>query len=132
MPALDTNVLVRFLVQDGPGQLASAQRLIRRCIEAQQPLFVPITVTLELEWVLRSNFKRPKDEVMAVLSGLLSAAELTLESEAAVEIALGSYAEGSAGFSDCVHAALAVQAGHEPLWTFDKAAAKVDGAALLS
>ena len=132
MPALDTNVLVRFLVQDDAGQLATARRLMERCIAAQQPLFVPITVTLELEWVLRSNFKRPKDEVISVLSGLLSATELALESEGAVEVALASYAEGSADFSDCVHAALAVQAGHKPLWTFDKAAARVDGAALLT
>jgi predicted nucleic-acid-binding protein len=48
MPALDTNVLVRYIVQDDPAQLAAAQRLIRRCVDEQLVLFVPITVTLEL------------------------------------------------------------------------------------
>ncbi|WP_085315001.1 PIN domain-containing protein [Derxia lacustris] len=132
MPALDTNVLVRFLVQDDAAQLAAAQRLINRCVQADEPLFVPVTVTLELEWVLRSNFKRPKVGVLSVLSDLLSTRELTFESEGAIEVALRSYADGTADFSDCVHTALAIQAGYAPLWTFDKAAAKVEGASLLT
>ncbi|KAB2944396.1 MAG: twitching motility protein PilT, partial [Burkholderiaceae bacterium] len=53
MPALDTNVLVRYVVEDDAKQLAAARRLIRRCINEGRALFVPVTVTLELEWVLR-------------------------------------------------------------------------------
>jgi predicted nucleic-acid-binding protein len=49
-------------------------------------------------------------------------------SESAVELALALYAQGSADYSDCMHVALAVQAGQRPLWTFDKAASKVAGA----
>jgi predicted nucleic-acid-binding protein len=49
MPALDTNVLVRYIVQDDSAQLVTAQRLNCRCVSEQLTLFVPITVTLELE-----------------------------------------------------------------------------------
>jgi predicted nucleic-acid-binding protein len=49
LAALDTNVLVRFLVQDDPAQGKTAAGLIRSGIEASQPLFVPITVLLALE-----------------------------------------------------------------------------------
>ncbi len=56
MAALDTNVLVRFLVQDDAAQGEAAARLIRNGIRAGTPLFVPVTVRLELEWVLRSAF----------------------------------------------------------------------------
>lgn len=132
MPALDTNVLVRYIVQDDLAQLATAQRLIRRCVSEQLTLFVPITVTLELEWVLRSNFEFKKDDIIGALSDLLSAAELTLESERALEVALDLYRGGNADFADCVHIALASQAGEQPLWTFDKGAAKVAGAQMLS
>lgn len=132
MPALDTNVLVRYIVQDDLDQWAAAQRLIRRCVSEQLTLFVPITVTLELEWVLRSNFGFKKGEIIGALSDLLSAAELTLESERALELALDLYRGGSADFADCVHIALAAQAGEQPLWTFDKGAAKVAGAQMLS
>lgn len=128
MPALDTNALVRYVVEDDVAQLAAAKRLIRKCVSEGQTLFVPVTVTLELEWVLRSSFESAKDEVMQVLSSLFSAAELTFESEHALEVALQLYRKGPADFADCLHIALAAQAGELPLWTFDKRAAKVNGA----
>lgn len=131
MPALDTNVLVRYVVQDDRGQLAAAKRLIGRCVAEDLSLFVPVTVALELEWVLRAGFGYVKDDVLQVLSNLFSAAELTFESERALEVALQLYREGSADFADCLHIALATAVGEQPLRTFDKGAAKVIGAQLL-
>jgi predicted nucleic-acid-binding protein len=132
MAALDTNILVRYLVEDDEAQLAAAKKLIRSALAAGETLFIPISVTLELEWVLRSNFKFNKEQVTTTLSSLLATAELTFESESAAEIALALYKNGNADFSDCVHIALAHMAGESPLWTFDRAAAKIDGAKLLT
>ena len=132
MAALDTNVLVRFLIQDDDKQGLLARELIRSALKKGEPLFVPLTVMLELEWVLRSNFGFDKADIIQTLSSLLTAVELSFESEAAVEVALELFRQNKADFSDCVHIALSHAAGMEPLWTFDKAAAKVDGATLLS
>lgn len=132
MPALDTNVLVRYLVQDDAAQLAAARRLIRKCVNEQQTLFVPVTVTLELEWVLRSSFGYGKETTIGALSSLFSAAELSFEAERALEVALDLYRNRQADFADCLHIALAAQAGEQPLWTFDKGAAKLSGARLLA
>ena len=68
MAALDTNILVRFLIDDDDddaAQLAAARRLIRRCITAGETLFVPVTVALEIEWVLRSSFGFDKPTAIA-------------------------------------------------------------------
>lgn len=132
MPALDTNVLVRYLVQDDASQLAAARRLISRCVAEGTTLFVPVTVVLELEWVLRSSFGFDKNDVLTTLSSLFSANELTFESERALEVALQLFRKGSADFADCLHVALATQAGEQPLWTFEKGAAKVSGAQWLA
>ena len=132
MAALDTNVLVRFLMQDEPAQLRSAQRLIRNSLGAGELLFVPVTVALELEWVLRSRFELGKPAVLQTFSQLLSTVELRFEAAACIEWALRQYKDATADFSDCLHAALAGQAGEQPLWTFDKAAAKLAGARLLA
>jgi predicted nucleic-acid-binding protein len=131
MPALDTNVLVRYVVQDDSGQLAAARRLIGRFVAEGRSLFIPVTVTLELEWVLRASFGYRKDDVLQTLSNLFSAAELSFESERALEVALQLYREGSAEFADCLHIALAADAGEQPLWTFDKGAARVIGAQVI-
>ena len=132
MAALDTNILVRYLVRDDARQLALAKKLISAAVHAGETLYVPVTVMLELEWVLRSGFTLKKDQVILALASLLASAELSFESEAAVEIALALYKNGAADLSDCVHIALAHAAGERPLWTFDRAAAKIAGAQLLS
>jgi len=132
MAALDTNLLVRFLVQDDAAQGEAATTLIRNSVRSGHTLFVPVTVMLELEWVLRSAFGFDKAAVLQAVSRLLGSFELRFESEGAVEAALAQYERASADFSDCLHAALALQAGEQPLWTFDKAASKVDGARLLT
>ena len=132
MASLDTNVLVRYLVQEDEQQFLRARKLIRAAVRAGETLYIPITVMLELEWVLRSNFKLSKVQVTSTLSALLSSHELSFESETAVEVTLALYVKGTADFADCMHVALAHMAGESPLWTFDRAAAKVDGAKLLA
>ena len=132
MASLDTNVLVRFLVRDDADQAAAATSLIRSAVRKGEPLFVPVTVLLELEWVLRSAFGFDKPAVLQALFGLLGSFELAFESEGAIEMALAQYGRSAADFSDCLHVALAQQANQSPLWTFDKAAAKLDGAKLLA
>ena len=72
MPALDTNVLVRYVVQDDTVQLAAAKRLISRCLAEGLSIFVPVTVVLELEWVLRASFGYVKDDPVE-LEGTLPA-----------------------------------------------------------
>ena len=84
MAALDTNILVRFLVEDDAAQLAAARKLITRCVNSGETLYVPVTVSLELEWVLRSSFGFDKEAVTLTLSQLLSSSELTFESEGAL------------------------------------------------
>ena len=132
MPALDTNVLARYIVRDDTVQLAAAKRLISRCVAEGSTLFVPVTVVLELEWVLRSSFEFGKNIVLLTLSSLFSATELSFESERALEVALQLFRKSSADFADCLHVALATLANEQPLWTFDKGAARVSGAQLLA
>ena len=93
-------------------------------------LFVPVSVALELEWVLRSNFEFAKDDVISALSALAAAEGVSFESETALEFALEAHQQGAADFADSVHAALAAKAGEAPLWTSDRKAARVPGAQL--
>jgi len=132
MAALDTNVLLRFLLQDDAAQAAAARRLIRAAAEAGDTLYVPVSVALELEWVLRSRFKMNRAAVVQTFSTLLETVELRFAAAGAVEWALNRYEETGADFGDCMHTALASLAGEAPMWTFDKSASKLTGAALLA
>jgi predicted nucleic-acid-binding protein len=114
-------------IQPGPASASLTSAAVPFVAEGQS-LFVPVTVTLELEWVLRARYEVGKEDVLRVLSNLFSAAELSFESERALEVALHLYRDGPADFADCLHIALAAEAGEQPLWTFDKGAARVAGA----
>lgn len=131
MPGLDTNVLVRWLVQDDDAQTARAQRAIETALTARAPLFVPITVLLELEWVLRSRYRFDKTDVIGTVNALLEAKELTLQSEAAVEQALHWFRQGPAEFADCLNAGLCSHDGAPPLLTFDEGAARLPNTRLI-
>ena len=82
MPALDTNVLVRHLVQDDAAQAAAAAALLRRAIDSGELLFVALTVSLELEWVLRSRYRVHKSDALSAFEGLLASRELQFQQEA--------------------------------------------------
>ena len=102
MAALDTNVLVRFLIQDDARQGFQARQLVDAALTRGETLFIPINVLLELEWVLRSNFEFPKDQIITTLSSLLSATELVFEAEASAEVALELFRQNKADFADCM------------------------------
>lgn len=133
MAALDTNILVRWLVQDDAAQTTAVAALFAAQATDTMRWFVPVTVLLELEWVLRSRYRFDKTAVIHALDALLSTAELDLQHEAAIEQALWHYRPaGAPDFADCLHTALASHLGHGPLITLDQRAAKLQGAQLLS
>lgn len=129
--SLDTNVLVRLIVRDDEAQTVLVTKLLDRHRRRSESLWVPVTVMLELEWVLRSRYKFAKAEVIRALSSLLTTMELIFESEGALEQALASYEEGGADFGEYLHLALAQYGLALPFWTFDAKASKAVGARLL-
>ncbi len=127
MLGIDTNVLVRFLVQDDAEQFEKASKLIKREVTAGRPVFVNQLVLLETEWVLRSRYAAPKDKIIAALSGLLEAVDVQLEDEAVIEEALYMWKDASADFADCLIGAKNRRMGCRATATFDVGAAKLPG-----
>ena len=132
MAALDTNVLVRWLTDDDANQSAVVASLLEATAKNDARLFVPITVMLETEWVLRSRYRFDKPSVTTALDALMGVIELELQNEPALEQALWLYKQtGSPDFADCLHVALVSQACQRPFLTFDERASKRDGVQLL-
>jgi predicted nucleic-acid-binding protein len=131
MPGVDTNVLVRWLVEDDEKQTARVQRLFESARVDEMPLFVSATVMLELEWVLRSRYQFDKATVVGTFAALLETQELEFQNEAALEHALHLYRQVNADFADCLHAGLCAAAARTPLLTFDQRAARLPNAQLL-
>ena len=111
MRALDTNVLVRALVQDDAAQARRAQA----CLSAQ-PVYIPVTVFLELEWVLRSRYGSSPRTIADAMEKLAILENAVIGEQAAVVAAAGKMRQGW-DFADALHHALA--AGCDDFATFD-------------
>ena len=127
MLGVDTNVLVRFLVRDDEAQFEKARKLIKREIAAGRRVFVSQLVLLETEWVLRSRYGLPKDQIIVAISGLLDAADVRFEDEPAIEEALFIWKETAADFADCLIGAKNRRLGCRATATFDVRASKLPG-----
>lgn len=97
MRAVDTNVLARYYLGDHPAQARLAAKLL-----AGGGVFVPKTVVLELEWVLRSVADQPGGKVADCLAHLIALPGITIEDYEQVELALRHYRDG-VDFADALH-----------------------------
>ena len=132
MAALDTNVLVRWLAGDDVAQCDAVARLLHTSLAQGERFYVPVTVLLETEWVLRSRYRFSRNQVAQVMDVLLGTLELELQDEPAIERALWLFKHNeSADFADCLHVGLAHLAAQAPLITLDKRASRLIGARLL-
>ena len=131
MIALDTNVLVRFLVQDNPEQARLATELMDGLTDRDQGL-VGGKVLVELVWVLERAYGFSHSDIAAARDGLLSSVEVLVEDADNVATAVDRYRNDGFGFSDLMIAAAARRAGASELVTSDRNPARFPDVRLLT
>lgn len=130
MIAVDTNVLVRYLVEDDPAQ-AEAARTLLCSLTSEVPGFVCREAIVELVWVLERAYRFSRGQIASVLEELVSTEGLVVEASDDVARACLSYRNGGVGFSDLMILAAAQRTGARPLYTFDRALARLEHAFLV-
>lgn len=124
MKALDTNILVRFLVKDDEKQAKAVYNFFKKTQSAGESLFVPLAVVLETIWVLESVYDVSRNDILEALKALLSMPILKFESQPVVQAFLPAAMNASIGLADMLIAQSASHAGCECVVTLDKRAAK--------
>src|SRR5215475_12863654 len=119
MLGLDTNVLIRPLIEDDAAQTRRARNLVDAAVEAEEAVLISLPVLLETEWVLRSRYQLQPEAILSLFRAALEARELAFEDETAVEEALFNCQEGVGGFSDSLIMAHNRQLGCRSTATFD-------------
>lgn len=123
MLAVDTNVLVRLVVNDDPPQALLAKESTAR------GAWVSHLVLAESTWVLTGNFGLSRAELVDTIETLLTHPNIALEDANVVRAALQHFRQRrTVDFSDCLILEIARKAGHTPLATFDRDLAKLEGA----
>lgn len=131
MIGFDTNILVRYLVQDDPQQTRLADRLIDS-LTPVNPGWIGLAALAETVWVLTRTYRLNRRRIVPILESLLVSREIVIEQSEMVREALRLYLAGGADFADCLIAVSAKAAGCCRIVTFDSKAARDAGMELLA
>ena len=131
MIGLDTNVLVRYIMQDDVKQSSLATRIVES-LTAESPGFVPLVTIVELAWVLSSAYELSRSQLTDAFEALLRTKELVVERGETVWKGLRLLQRSGGDFADCLIACSAETAGCTKTMTFDRGAAKNGGMTLVS
>lgn len=124
MKAVDTNVLVRFLVQDDEAQSKIVNALLAEAELSKQSLFVSSLVVLEMIWVLQSSYQVPREAILLSIDELLSMSALVFQEPSVVRDFIAQAQNNSFDLSDLLIGQTAAVVVCETTLTFDKKAAK--------
>jgi predicted nucleic-acid-binding protein len=127
MTALDTNVLVRYLIEDDQKQSRQAARLIERAVASDERLFISDIVICETVWVLASAYGLRRAEIADVLGALFRAKSVVFASSDRLASSLDAYRRGKADFADYLIREHSQAHGAGRVATFDRALLKQPG-----
>ena len=131
MIGLDTNVLVRYIMQDDARQSPKATKLIES-LDADNPGYITMVSVVELYWVLTTSYGLSGQQVAQALEAILRTKQFLVERADQVVRALRVFGEGKADFADCLIERSASGAGCVQTMTFDVGAAKHAGMTLVA
>ena len=124
MKAIDTNILVRFLVGDDELQARKVYNTFKQIESSKGELFVPILVVLELIWVLETAYNISRQEIIDSISDLMLMPILKFEHLTALHQLTKNTTADKYDLSDLLIAYSAAEQGCEATITFDKKASK--------
>jgi predicted nucleic-acid-binding protein len=116
---VDTNLIVRYLVQDQEKHAKAAGKLFEACDRGDVEIVVLSAVLAECVFVLESFYQHPRAEIAAALSTLISSPGVQIAENTMHLDALDRYRKTKVHFVDCLLAATA-RAGDTPVATFDE------------
>ena len=120
MKGLDTNVLIRYLVQDDPAQAVVAVQAIETGVDRNDRFLIQPAVLCETVWVLDSVYGYTKDEILQALNMILRTVQFEISDKDTVWQAFGDYQSGKADFSDYLIGRANIRQGAAPTLTFDR------------
>lgn len=99
--AVDTNVLLDYRLRRKP-TFNRVRLLIEDCLNSKIQIFIPNIVFPELEWVLRSFYKQPKELILKFLESLLALEGVLTENKSAIQNALSIFSQSNLTFTDSI------------------------------
>lgn len=127
MIGVDTNVLVRHLIQDDAKQAKLADNFLQSNCTTDEPGFINSIVLCELVWTLDRTYGYARSDIARMLDQLFITRELRIENRALAMAALHRFKRSNIGFSDALICEGNIAAGCTATATFDRKAGRQAG-----
>ena len=131
MIGIDTNVLLRLLLDDAAAQAARLEAWLGNLPAAAGQVHVADVVLAEASWTLASVYRQPKPELLKALRALLAEPMFAFEHRAAVAAAVDAFESAGCGFADCLIVAKNQALRCTGTVTFDHRMGRLAGVSLL-
>ena len=132
MIGLDTNILIRYIVQDEPLQSRKAVKFIEQECSDESSVFINAIILCELVWVLESGYEYSREEISIVLEKILRTRQFYIADTHILWQALSDYQHKGVDFSDSYIAHYNIHSGCKTTITFDKKASRLAQMKLLT
>ncbi len=120
MRFVDTNVFLRFLVNDDPEKADACEMLFRRAITGEESLFTTDMVMAEIVWVLESYYELRKSDVREKLEKILNTQNLDCPNREIIINALAAYEEKNIDYIDAYNAFILKMKGIDEVYSYDR------------
>jgi predicted nucleic-acid-binding protein len=125
MIGLDTNVIVRYIMQDDLVQSRKATRLVEEKLSSETPGYITLVTLAEVIWVLKSVYEIASKDLINLVGMLLATKQIRTERASTVYRAVKVFDSGRADFSDALILVVGMEDGCTEIVSFDKKAASI-------
>ncbi|MDB5524388.1 MAG: hypothetical protein JWM58_2151 [Rhizobium sp.] len=124
MIGIDTNILIRFVLDDDPVWSPAAAKFINETLSNDNPGYINVVTLAEFVWSIKKQSNVDREKLAFIVESLLQSDKIVIGSAEIVERALRRFRTGNAGFADYLIAELNNAKGAQPTMTIDKRAAR--------
>ena len=120
MRFVDTNIFLRFLVNDIPQQADACEAIFRKAVAGEEALYTTDMVIAEIVWVLESYYDLSRSEIRTKVEKILNTQNLTCDSKETIICALVLYDEKRIDYIDAYNACIIKIKGIGEIYSYDK------------
>lgn len=117
---IDTNLLVRYLIDDEPQKAKSVDSLLSRANKGELKILISSVVIAELVWVLESFYKMKADQITELVEAILNTPGIDIQDKLIIKAALKLYSSKEIDLIDAWIIEFAKAKGSKRIYTFDK------------
>ena len=126
MRFVDTNVFLRFLVNDDPAKADACEALFRSALAGDEALCTSDMVIAEIIWVLESYYELKKADIRESVEKILNTRNLHCPNREIIISALSIYAEKNIDFVDAFNAFMLKRDEINEIYSYDKHFDRID------